>query len=599
MTSNQTVAGSIPARVTTLRPGSSRIPALAAFAIALPALATGVLVYRYGVDVPTMDEWIIARLLSDVQSGTVTAATFFEQHNEHRPVVVRVIELAQAWIGGWNLRVTMGLTFGLIATMLCGCLALWRQSGLAIRPGAVVAMAAASMLLFSPAQHHNLMWAFQFCFYVSPAAVLASVIAAWSNRLSLRGALGCAAVCCGLATYSLLAGTFTWPLAAAAIMLARGLPGRRTAMAWTVWAITAGLVIGSYFYGYVSPPNSPSVFQTLKRPLTIIVGFVACLGGPFSVGVSPYVRGGTALVSGAAVSAAFVWCLAEVARARDRVRLLESGPWIVMGGFACLVAAAMTLGRVGISLGAMINSRYTAVTIWVYVATVMLSVILRGHCVSARGARLFSWLPVVVIAMSAAAYPFQLRAIQREHQERLAALAVVTFAEVASTGWPAIPQSFDSAHWAFLTSLLQRLEQTGWRTPRPAAPAWVETMGAPGECRFGVVESLSGARGRTTAQGWAFLSEARRPADAVLATTGRERRLVGLVPLTRGRPEITERLGLVAGQLSGWSFDVTSESVQPPLRFWALDVLRMEAYPLCEVPPGVARLRNARAKKAT
>ncbi|MGE3508017.1 MAG: hypothetical protein AB7N65_03955 [Vicinamibacterales bacterium] len=545
-----------------------------------PALLIGSLVYRYGVDVPYWDEWVIAGLLQQVDQGTLTVRDIFAQHNEHRPAVQRLVQLAQASLGGWKMRAMMALTQLLLLAMLAGCVLLWRHGRCSARPWGVAPLAITALLVFTPAQHQNLFWAFQFCFLMPSAGLLAGTVAAASPRLSLGAALAWAAVGATLATFSLLAGILIWPLSALAVMLMRGVPTRGTLRPWLLWTATAAAVLGAYFHGYAAPTNSPSILNTLKQPLILVGGYFACLGSAFGLGAAPVPRATTAIVSGVAGVMTYLWLVLRAWRMRDRIDPRQTAPWIVMGLFALAAGAAITVGRIGYGLGTVFEPRYCSITIWLFVACVMLAARAQG-AVPGRPMVPVQVVAPVVLMLSVAAYPFHVRAITTSYRERLAAQAVYTFAEVAPKGWPNIPAELDASQWTYLTSVLQQIERTGWRQPRPTAPAWVEATAAASDCRFGVVEDRLDVRGRVMADGWAYLPGARRPADAVLATTGADRRLVGLAPLATGRVDVRERFGLRAVPISGWFFDMTLKTAAPPLRFWALDVTRLEAYPLC------------------
>lgn len=553
---------------------------LAWASVLAPALIIGGLVYLYGVDVPYWDEWVIAGMLQQVDHGTLTVRDIFAQHNEHRPAVQRLVQLAQASLGGWNLRAMMALTQLLLLAMLAGCVSLWQYGRLSERPWGVAPLAITAVLVFTPAQHQNLFWAFQFCFLMPSAGLLGGAVAAASPRLSLGAALTWAAVGATLATFSILAGILIWPLSALTVMLIRGVPRRATLRPWLAWAATAGVVLGGYFYGYATPANSPSVVTALRQPLILVGGYFACLGSAFGLGVAPVPRATTAIISGVAGVATYLWLVLRTWRMRDRIDPRQTAPWIVMGLFALAGGAAITVGRIGYGLGTVFEPRYCSITIWLFVACVMLAAPAHG-AVPGRPIVPLRVVAPVVLMLSVVAYPFHIRAITKSHRERLAAQAVYTFAEVAPTGWPNIPAELDASQWTYLTSVLQQIEGTGWRRPRPTAPTWVEATAVASECGFGVVEDRLDVGGRVMADGWAYLPGARRPADAVLATAGAERRLVGLAPLATGRVDVRERFGLRSVPISGWFFDVTLETAVPPPRFWALDVTRLEAYPLC------------------
>ena len=255
--------------------------------VCAPAVFAALLVFRYGVDVPFWDEITIAGLLEDLDRGALTLRGLFGQHNEHRMLVPRVLQLAVARSVGWDTRVLMWLTQVVLLTMMGGCIVLWRRSVTSRAPWALVSLTLVSLVLFSPAQHQNLFWGFQICFYIPPACLLASVILTSSPKTTLGPALAAAAALSTTATFSIFPGLLTWPLAAGAALFRYGLPSRGTMRAWGFWAACAVFTTGIYFFGYEAPSQSPSVLAALRQPFTLLSGIAVCVGNPLSSARSP------------------------------------------------------------------------------------------------------------------------------------------------------------------------------------------------------------------------------------------------------------------------------------------------------------------------
>ena len=346
--------------------------------VALPAMFASWLVYRYGIDVPFWDEWTIAPLLRGVDDGTLTVAALFSQHNEHRMFVPRVVQLVAALSLGWDTRLGMWLTQGILLAMMAACVTLWRRSApRRLASWTVLSFALVSLILYSPAQHQNLFWGFQFCFYIPAACLLASTVVASTRAVALGPALALLAALSTIATFSIFPGLLTWPLAAMSIVLARGRPDRDSRLAWLLWAAACTAIISIYFIGYEHPVRTPSVRSALGDPLSVIAGAAACIGGSLGIGRQP-VR--FAMITGAMVTAMFLALVAAVWRRRSDTRLVtNAAPWLVMGSFALATATAVAIGRVGYGYVAMLESRYISFTAWLLVGVVMLAATLREH----------------------------------------------------------------------------------------------------------------------------------------------------------------------------------------------------------------------------
>ena len=560
---------------------ASKSPSKASWAlVALPALFSAGLVQHYGVDVPYWDEWTIAPLLRQIDDRTLTLGALFAQHNEHRMFVPRIIQLVAALsVGWWDTRVGMWVSQCLLVATLGGCVTVWRRSALKRSPcRSLASLALIALILYSPSQYQNLFWGFQVCFFIPAICLLASSIVSSSRTNSIGLTLAVAAACSTVATLTMLPGLLTWPLAAAAVVLARGLPRRDDRLAWRCWAVCCACVIGVYFLHYDSPEGSPSVWSTLAAPGTLLAGVATCMGGSFAVGVQPL---RVATVLGVAVIAVFVSLLIAVWRRRsDASLVIICTPWIVMGIFGILTASAITLGRVGYGYVALLESRYTSLTAWTLIGIVMISAILRERAETVAAGRMWPGLALATFALLAVAFPHHLESVRRSYNERLQSLAVYTFAEAAPRATPMLPPW---VAWPPFRQELIHLERHGWRAPRPRAPTWMDNDEGPIQCEVGVVEFQVASGQHTMAGGWAYLPKLGRPADAVLVTItrGPSRRITVVQPPLIGRRDIGATFGTDDALVTGWTLDSGSAGPGESMDFWALDIRSLRAYRLC------------------
>src|SRR5690349_17800123 len=82
----------------------SLLRGLCVVAAASPAFVALGTILRYGVDVPTMDQWApdVAGVFVKAHRGTLGLADFLAQHNEHRMVVPRLLMFALGLLTRWN-----------------------------------------------------------------------------------------------------------------------------------------------------------------------------------------------------------------------------------------------------------------------------------------------------------------------------------------------------------------------------------------------------------------------------------------------------------------------------------------------------------------
>ena len=70
-----------------------RLPIAALILIAWPAIALGLLLYLYGVDVPFWDQWSVVGLAEAFRLHILTFGQLFAQFNEHRVFFPRLLLL--------------------------------------------------------------------------------------------------------------------------------------------------------------------------------------------------------------------------------------------------------------------------------------------------------------------------------------------------------------------------------------------------------------------------------------------------------------------------------------------------------------------------
>ncbi len=556
--------------------GAGPIDTLLWMLVGVPALFAAWLVFRYGLDVPFWDEVTIAGFLEELHGGRLTLAALFGQHNEHRMLVPRALQLAVARTVGWDTRFLMWFTQGILLIMLSGCIVLWRRTIVSRTPWALLSLVLVSAVLFSPAQHQNLLWGFQICFYVAPACLLVSTILTSSPKITLGPALATAAALSTTASFSILPGLLTWPAAAMAIVMRHGLPSRRTASGWGLWGTCAMAASGLYFFRYEAPSQSPSILEAFQQPFTVLAGVVVCVGNPVSFGPQPVA---SALVAGTAAIGTFMWLLLCLWRRRDDAELAErAGPWVALGAFGFLAAVAIAVGRVGYGLIALLEPRYASLTGWVLMSDVMLAALLRDRSRTARAKQTWVVVCTAIALLYGLSFPHHLASIHLKHHERLQSQAVYMFAYAAQTGWPMVPPWLD---WPSIRRQMGYVETEGWRRKRPTAPTWIDDSFLGSSCDFGAVEFAMTIGPRLMAGGWAFLPTENRAADAVVITSGPSRQIVALQPPLVGRGDIGQRFQTEDALVSGWVVDVRSAAGREPLEFWALNVATVRAYRLC------------------
>lgn len=264
---------------------------------------------------PYWNGWAPIIEWDNLKSGSFSAADWFGQHNEHRPVSARLFYfLDLAVFGGRNLvqGPTVLLVQFSVAALFTGAafLVFRRREGW---PSIVAVCAIVALALqFSMAQVENFVLPFNLHWvlgYGAAAGALAAT-AAVPGRSGRRRwiLLGTAIVLAISAHLSVAFALMAWP-AMLGIGICLGL--RRVELAAVVVAGVA--VTAGYYATYDTPPGLGSTSHLVTRPFDTILFFLSVLGDPFQ----PVVGSLLARLAGVLGIGATAWLIADL-RLRPR-----------------------------------------------------------------------------------------------------------------------------------------------------------------------------------------------------------------------------------------------------------------------------------------
>jgi hypothetical protein len=284
-----------------------------------PALACALLVAHYAVDVPLGGDWARAGLLEPGQAARGAP----DLHG----ALPRLLAWANLRFFGNDLRLEMALAWALVlATALCVHGLLRRSLG---SGGALYGVTfLANLLLFSPLQWENLLWADRSLFFLPTAALCTGLLVLGARGSAPRGVAACALLAAGVV----------------GLWLGVGRAGG-----------TGGMPAGG--------------------PLEALRFYFTLLGSAFSrTALIPPRELAPGLGLGLAVLfvALAAW---PAARRRDSTFRRQRRPWLIFGGYA-LVLALAAVWVVGTNdPGAPLLPRYTSVSLYLCVATLPLAIL--------------------------------------------------------------------------------------------------------------------------------------------------------------------------------------------------------------------------------
>jgi len=344
------------------RTGSRLAWAAAILLAAVPPLILVSRLLQFGYRFPYWDEWHLAPLLERVQQGQLGFIEVWVQHNEHRPLVPRLLMLSLARLSGWN----VGWELAVSVAVAAGTFALLLHQGLRASPPRRPFWLAPvfSLLVFSWSQMENWVWGWQLQVFLSTLAVVAGVMllaGAAPSGYRFAGALAMGVV----ASYSFANGLLYW-FAALPVVLATPKLSRDTRIVRAaLWAVVGFLTLQSYLVEYEKPGVSP---EWASSPLEYLGYVILYLGSPVSAlfarppwhGPPPPAPAVWHFVPGILGCMAFAVLLAQLSRCW-RASWPVRAPWLSLAAYALGSALVTGAGRAGFGIAQALSSRYITI----------------------------------------------------------------------------------------------------------------------------------------------------------------------------------------------------------------------------------------------
>lgn len=328
-----------------------------------------VMLLRYHLDAPYLDQWEFVPLLAKSYEGTLSLHDLWAQHNEHRIIFPRLIMLGLArlshWNIAWELATNLALAAALFLVLVHQLKATERRLGLT---GANWLIPVFALLLFSMSQWRNWFLGWQLQELLNVLAVVAGFVlladtqCRWGRFI---GALGLGVV----ATYSFANGLAYWPIALLSVIVVVPEQRRMWVPRILLWLVVGGIAVLSYVHDYHAPDYHSPLSLVFERPVAYAVYVLAYLGSP--IDSSSSVRAVLAAVLGLAV---FFGYGSMLIRGRG-VPFRHLAPYASLGLYAIASALMTGVGRLDFGTQQALSSRYVtianllwaAVFVWAYV----------------------------------------------------------------------------------------------------------------------------------------------------------------------------------------------------------------------------------------
>lgn len=571
------------------------LPVLTFVVAAVPIAFLIILVRRYAVPIPMLDDWEMAPLIVKSHTGGLSFSDIFAQQQESRTVFPKLIFILFALGRYWDPRIEMFLSILICCLTSWGIYLLLRKSNLSALSGAV-AFVLMVLLIFSPAQQELWIFASGFPSFVPASCVVWGLVVIRSNRpLWVKFTL-----CLTLSVFSsftLANGLLVWALTFPILLVTGPVPGR---IKWIAgWLLAAAACFAIYFWGYIKPHDLPP-FGPPESPLAYVQYVLVFLGsGLGRVGV------GNPLAASMSVGTLLLLCylvvlVQAVVRYRDLEYRARVFPWLALGLYSIASGVLAALGRIQWGVSQALESRYVTFSLYLTVSLIALVPIVLGEIGKSRraaGGRMALALLMALLAVgyltlemlcAAASLPLlRSRSAFIRHGQ-----SAVLFSQVLDTSELIRSVNYPRAHFVRQNAdALDRLHLL--RTPliRNKEISQLRHSEADGAFAAGWVDGVAAAeQDRHTAWGWAALVGKKKPADGVVLAYGDERGEWIIFALSNApeiRPDVVQTLHKPEQIWSGWRATFARDAVPAgaKISIWAVDAKEAKLYQLRAATP--------------
>ncbi|HSW66044.1 MAG TPA: hypothetical protein VLI54_02815 [Bacillota bacterium] len=355
-------------------------------AVALPVVFMLGVVVHYVANIPQWDEIEIVSLFQKHDAHTLGIADFWHQHNEHRIFFPNVIMYTVAFATRWNVAAEVMMSFVLACVTLVLFVSLvWRT--IKARPLRIAMSIFIAFLLFSPMQGENWLWGWQFEWYLTVCALIATVwsLCAWPERWNPRLRMPVAIAAALIATYSLGSGPFVWIIGFVVLLLRQ-----ETRRKLVVWGAAAVPALALYYYGYDFHGDQASKTIVTHQPHKFVEYVATYLGHAFAS--NKYVAGAVGLIFFCLVG----WIIYMIVRKLDRGR--AAAGWASLAVFGLLAASSTALGRLEFGIAQAMAPRYMIMASLFAIGLVgCLTIIAENYW---RGKQALKWMTLVLAMLT-------------------------------------------------------------------------------------------------------------------------------------------------------------------------------------------------------
>ncbi len=578
----------------------------------LPALVLGILIIRYGVNVPFGDQWDSPGFaIAALEQGTLSFQGLIAQHNESRLLFPRLLFLGLAQITNWNVKYEMLVSLALACFVSFN---LYRLMGKTLdlkQASAILSLFLMNLLIFSPIQYENWLWGIQIVVF-TPIACLTTVIILAYSRLNRWLKFIGGAMLATVSTFSYANGLLCWMGAVPVFVLDRYW-NRRSRSYYLIggWIAACVANLALYFHDYVKPDSSPTLEYGLQHPWQVIRYFFCFLGAP----LGSWSRTHQVPISmglGCLIFVLFVsLCVYIFGIDRDLKLIDRSVGWLTIAAYTLISALVTSIGRAGAGfIEQSLSSKYTTFSSYLIIALIPLTAIVFRRICDRYSFTLQRWIArgriliaTGLILLFIPIYDYSIGQMREMYFSRLQGKTCLTFINIAPdndclksnvfSGFMHISKNPDLKERLFrharlfdrLNFLQPKLIQTKSLTP------FIAPRPNP-EDTHGWFDGIAPVQGdRYLAWGWSLLPGTNRPSDGVILTYDSDRGEPIVFAVSHrhtNRSDVARTKQTPFGRWVGWEANFKAQDLPDRsviIKAWAFDNRHRQAFYIGTIPP--------------
>ena len=567
--------------------------------VIIPVLVLGLLLWKYGVNLPIQDEWQTPGLaLVKYHLNQLTWDDLIVQHNESRKVFPKLFFLFLSRLTGWNTR------YGMLASFLLACLTsfnIYHLSKITLNSSPnrrLICLALANLLIFSPMQVDNWLMGLQMITFV-PIAAITTALAIIFSQNSLLLKLVASVVLAIVSTFSFSNGIISWIVILPALFLVSSKSKRALSLMVGGWLFCAALIFALYFHDYQSPAHHPSFTSVLTQPVNGVLYFLAYLGSPLGVGDLA-----SSQIVGLSIIGAIAFCCFYLWKINPSQKLLyQAFPWLSIISYTLGSGILNTAGRVEFGLDFAVSPRYVtfsscAIIGLIYLVAILVedtkqSVEVQNNQHSPISPKYSQAIPkiatlglVCLLLLYPANFAVGVNKMQVNYEGKLYSKACLNLLYAVPD--EACFKQYLFPDPKFASDRAIELDRLGLLRPPLNAGSTMQNMSSPTvfeQLKYGQFDTLAkGKNNNYTATGWAILPQYHSDAHAVvLAYQTQDGRDIpfALVHPHLPRPDVAAEAKVRGYTNSGWSHTFSQDLIPDDavaVSAWAYDSLTARAY---------------------